>query len=127
MISDSNAYTLFVTNHEFEVWLMMHFEDIDCALTKSSIYRKLEDWLRITAYKKVKANMDIIKNLVSDNVQVEKAVTNAEKLQNMYDAEDKSIYKNIKEMNPYTNIHTLIKPIMYEITKSKANIKSQSS
>ncbi|MEG1531551.1 MAG: RloB family protein, partial [Lactococcus sp.] len=41
VVRSSREYELLISNHLFETWLLMHFEEVDTKLTKREIYRRL--------------------------------------------------------------------------------------
>lgn len=114
VITNSRDYTLYVSNLLFETWLLMHYEDVDKILKKREIYKRLTEKLQTEKYEKGKKG--IVRKIVADNQQIENAITNAERLEKIYDGGGKTIFSNIKEMNPYTNIHKLAEQLLYEIT-----------
>lgn len=116
VIVDSERYTLFVSNPLFETWLLMHFEEVDVVLKKKEIYLKLTEWLDIDKYKK--GQKGLTRKIIHDSKQIENAIINAENLKNKYTSAEKTIYFNIKEMNPFTNVHEIVELLMYEITRN---------
>lgn len=112
MINSSNNYSLLPSNYRFETWLLMHFEYIYERIKKRDISIHLANHLNHD-YKK--ADAGIIREILN-NGNVEDAIKNAYELENKYKVEGKTITSNIKEMNPYTNIHTLIEQFMAEIS-----------
>lgn len=107
-----NNFNLLVSNHFFETWLLMHFEEVECKLTKRQTYRRLSDHLS-SKYKK--GSKGRTREIVS-NGDIEKAISNALKLENQYNAQGKTIYDSIEDMNPYTNMHTLIEQLLLLIS-----------
>lgn len=112
MVSSSNEYSLLASNPCFEIWLLMYFENIDIRLTNKQIYKKLKPHLN-NDYKK--ADSGVIREIINTG-SVEEAIKNAYELHEKYKLENKSILKDIKEMNPYTNVHKLIEQFMLEIS-----------
>jgi hypothetical protein len=105
-------YELLISNHLFETWLLMHFEDVDKKISKREIYRRLSSHLRDAYSKGHKGKTrEIVKN-----GNIEKAIDNARALEKQYNAEGKSILTNIKDMNPFTNVYKLIEQFMVEIS-----------
>jgi hypothetical protein len=90
----------------------MHFEIVDSKLSKKKIYEKLEGHL---SNEYIKANTGIIREIIRKG-SVDDAIKNAQDLCNKYEAEGKTIELNIKDMNPYTNVHKLIEQFMLEIS-----------
>lgn len=75
--------------------------------------------------------MQIIREILN-NGNVEDAIKNGYELENKYKVQGKTITLNIKEMNPYTNIHGTIEQFMAEISlkfnsKNKLNTYTQES
>jgi len=114
VITASRDYTIYISNLLFETWLLMHFEEVGTKLKKPEIYENLTEHLQINKYKK--GQKGIVRKIVADNKQIESAISNAEKLSKIYDADEKSIYSDIQDMNPYTNIHILVEQLLHEIT-----------
>ena len=112
MNNSSHNYTLLISNYRFETWLLMHFEYIYERIKKRDISIHLANHLNHD-YKK--ADAGIIREILN-NGNVEYAIKNGYELENKYKVEGKTITSNIKEMNPYTNIHTLIEQFMAEIS-----------
>ena len=66
------------------------------------------------------AGLNIIKSACirySENLDIEKAIDNARTLEKLYAAEGKSIFTNIKDMNPFTSVYKLIEQFMIEISE----------
>ena len=114
VITSSRDYTLYISNLFFETWLLMHYEEVNMNLKKREIYKRLTEQLAIDKYEKGKKG--IVRKIVADNQQIENAIANAERLEKLYEDEGKTIFSNIKEMNPYTNIHKLVEQLLSEIT-----------
>ena len=112
VIRCSTDYELLVSNFLFETWLLMHFEEVDCKLTKRQTYTRLSDHLR-SSYKK--GHKGKTREIIQ-NGDIEKAIENARRLEEMYTSEGKSIFLNIEEMNPYTGVYTLVEQFMAEIS-----------
>ena len=51
VISAASEYELLISNHLFEIWLLMHFEDVNDKISKREIYRRLSSHLH-DAYSK---------------------------------------------------------------------------
>lgn len=112
VVSSDKGYTLLVSNFLFEVWLLMHFEDVDIHMSKQKIYDKLSSHLD-KEYKK--ADSGIIREIIN-NGNIEAAIRNARELEKKYELEGKTILSNIVDMNPYTNVYSLIEQFMVEIS-----------
>ncbi len=108
----SKDYNLLVSNHFFETWLLMHFEDVDTKLTKRETYQRLSSHLA-SKYKKGKKGRT---REIIQNGDVEKAIDNAKKLAKHFEDNSMTIYDSIEEMNPYTNIHILVEQLMLLIS-----------
>lgn len=104
---------LLISNHLFETWLLMHFEDVEEKLSKGEIYRRLSFHLHGTYSKGHKGKTrEIVRN-----GNVEKAIDNARILERRYAVEGKSIFTDIKDMNPFTSVYKLIEQFMVEISE----------
>lgn len=110
--ANSNGYHLLVSNHFFETWLLMHFEEVELKLTKRQTYARLSEHLN-AKYKKGQKGRT--REIIS-NGNIEKAIENAYNLEKRYKKLGKTIYDSIDEMNPYTNVHTLIEQLMLLIS-----------
>lgn len=95
-----------------EIWLLMHFENVTSKISKQKIYQKLGLHLG-KEYKK--ADSGIIREIIN-NGSIEEAIKNAYELEKRYELEGKTILSDIVEMNPYTNVHSLIEQFMIEIS-----------
>lgn len=112
VIRAAKDYELLISNHLFEIWLLMHFEDVKVRLSKREIYRRLSDHLH-SIYSK--GHRGKTREIVQ-NGDIEKAIDNAKALELQYVEDSKSVFTNIKEMNPYTSVHRLIEQFMVEIS-----------
>ena len=112
-LSCDKKYELLVSNYLFEIWLLMHFEDVDVKLSKREIYRRLSRHLRDSYSKGHKGKT----REIIQNGDIEKAIDNAKSLEKAYKVESKSIFLSIKDMNPYTNVYKLIEQFMAEISE----------
>lgn len=105
-------YTLLVSNHFFETWLLMHFEDVDTKLSKAKTYKRLSMHL---SSKYEKGRKGRTREIVQ-NGDIEKAIDNAKRLAKYYEGNSMTIYDSIDKMNPYTNIYTLVEQLMLLIS-----------
>ena len=112
VISDSDGYELLISNYLFEIWLLMHFEEISEDITKREIYRRLSSHLRDSYSKGHKGKT----REIIQNGDVGKAIDNANKIEQKYKALGCEVSKNIRDMNPYTSVHKLIEQFMAEIS-----------
>ncbi len=112
VINEAGDYKLLISNHLFETWLLMHFEDVEIKLPKRKIHAKLSEYL---CRKYSKGRKGITREIII-NGDIGKAIDNAKVLVSKYEAEGKTIYTNIDEMNPYTNVYELIEQFMVEIS-----------
>ncbi len=96
----------------FEIWLLMHFEEVDKKLRKKQLLEKLSSFLH-TGY--AKADEGQIRKIIQ-NGNVEKAIDNAERLEQKYAKEEKHICRDVEAMNPYTSVHHLVEQFMLEIS-----------
>lgn len=106
-------YELLISNHLFETWLLMHFEDVEEKISKKETYRRLSFHLH-TAYSK--GHKGKTREIVQ-NGSVEKAIDYARALEKKYRDEGKSIFTNVKDMNPFTSVYKLIEQFMVEISE----------
>ena len=110
--ANTNNYHLLVSNHFFETWLLMHFEEVDEKLSKRKTYERLSSHLT-SQYKKGQKGRT---REIILNGDVEKAIENARTLENRYIQLGKSIYDSIGDMNPYSNVYTLVEQLMLLIS-----------
>lgn len=113
VVRAARGYELLLSNHLFETWLLMHFEDAWVKLSKREIYRHLTEHLLGTYSKGQKGKT----REIIQNGSIEKAIDNAKALEQRYDEDGKSVFTNIKEMNPYTSVYKLIEQFMVEISE----------
>lgn len=112
VILAATDYELLISNYLFETWLLMHFEDIEEKISKGEIYQRLSAHIHNVYSKGHKGK---IREIIQ-NGNIEKAIDNARILEKKYTAEGKSIFTNIKDMNPYTSVYKLIEQFMVEIS-----------
>lgn len=112
VVQAANEYELLISNHLFETWLLMHFEDVETKLSKREIYRHLSEHLH-SSYSK--AHKGKTREIVQ-NGNIEKAIDNAKALEQLYAESGKSVFTSIEKMNPYTSVHKLIEQFMVEIS-----------
>ncbi len=110
--ANTNNYHLLVSNHFFETWLLMHFEEVDEKLSKRKTYERLSSHLT-SQYKKGQKGRT---REIILNGDLEKAIENARTLENKYIQLGKSIYDSIDDMNPYSNVYTLVEQLMLLIS-----------
>ena len=96
----------------FEVWLLMHFEQINDVISKRKIFQHLENYLK----RKYDKSDDGTIREITQNGSIENAIKNAYKLAVKFEQQDKFVYPNIKEMNPFTSVHELVEQFMVEIS-----------
>lgn len=114
MKNSDKEYKLLLTNIVFEVWLIMHFEELTNSITKTKSYVKMANYLGVDKYRsKEKASEGTIRKVIGDGSNVRKAIENAKTIELKY--KDSDIEKNLKDMNPYTTVHTLVEKILFEI------------
>ncbi|WP_010245742.1 RloB family protein [Acetivibrio cellulolyticus] len=112
VVMAAKDYELLISNHLFETWLLMHFEDVEVKLTKKQIYDRL---MRHLHGDYIKGHKGKTREIVQ-NGSIEKAIDNAKVLEQNYAIEGKSIFSNIKDMNPYTSVHKLVEQFMIEVS-----------
>ncbi len=113
VILSANGYELLISNHLFETWLLMHFEDVNEKISKREIYQRLSFHLQGDYSKGHKGKT----REIVQNGNIEKAIDNARALEKKYSDRGKTIFTNIKEMNPYTSVYKLIEQFMVEISE----------
>lgn len=113
VILSSKGYELLISNHLFETWLLMHFEELTEKLSKSQTYHRLTEHLH-KDYSK--GHRGKIRELIQ-NGDVEKAIENAKSLARKYHEHGKTEFTSINEMNPYTSVYKLIEQFMIEISE----------
>ena len=102
------GFILLVSNHFFETWLLMHFEDVDNALSKRKTYEHLSYHLS-TRYKK--AHKGLTREILQ-NGNINKAISFAKKLDEKYLFDGMSISSSIDKMNPYSNVYELVEQLL---------------
>lgn len=113
VVLEAMGYELLISNYLFETWLLMHFEDVNEKISKKEIYQRLSSHLHSTYSKGHKGKT----REIVQNGDIEKAIDNARTLEKLYAAEGKSIFTNIKDMNPFTSVYKLIEQFMIEISE----------
>lgn len=107
------GYELLISNYLFETWLLMHFEDIHEKISKREIYHRLSSHLQGNYSKGHRGKT----REIVQNGSIEKAIDNAKALEKQYAAAGKSIYADMKDMNPFTSVYQLIEQFMVEISE----------
>jgi hypothetical protein len=117
-LSSENEYNLLISNPLFEIWLLMHFEEVSSTLGKRTIYKKMEDHLNLDdkTYAKHKNDSGIIRQIISTE-SVKSAIDNAKTLEIFYNSQNKTFSTNLDELNPYTNLHTLVEQFLVAVSK----------
>lgn len=105
-----NNYKLLVSNPNFEIWLLMHYENINNKLSKYEIEKKLKERLNIEKYNK--ASEGYTRKIVGDGSRVKLAIENARKLDQEYQLEKLEIPNDITMMDPYTTVYRLMERII---------------
>lgn len=121
VIQDGKKYKLLISNHFFETWLLMHFEDLEPSskIGKPETFERLSNHLSST-YKK--ANKGIIREILQ-NGSLESAIENAKQLEQNYKEANYSIESDIKKMNPYSSVYRFAEILLYEISSIKPLIE----
>lgn len=116
MISSTNNYELLISNLLFETWLLMHFENVDLPLKKLNTLYKLAKALGMVGYTKKHKNKSGLTRKVLNCGNIKKAIENAEILHKKYEDSGQTIKRDIKQMNPYTTVHKLVKEFLIAIS-----------
>lgn len=103
----SNEYKLLISNPNFELWLLMHYENVNKKLTKSQINKKLKERMNVKKY--LKGSTGHISKIVGDGSRTILAIENAKKLEKRYISLE---INDIKKMDPYTTVHRLMELIL---------------
>lgn len=117
MLSSTNDYILSLTNLVFETWLLMHLEQVESTYsdTKTKIQNRLDASLG-KAY--VKADPGLIRQIVGNGDNLRNAISHARELDKRYKDQHLSMERDIRKMNPFTTVHTLMERILYEMQKT---------
>ncbi len=111
-------YNLLLTNLLFELWLLMHFEEITVPIRKIDIYNKLASRLNLLEYRSChKTSKGIIREILGDGSNVSNAIRNAIRLEEEMKNKGYKITENIGEMNPYTTMQDIMIPISDELER----------
>lgn len=113
VVLEASGYELLISNYLFETWLLMHFEDVEEKISKREIYRRLSSHLHSSYSKGCKGNT----REIIQNGNIEKAIDHARALERKYATEGKSIFSDVKAMNPYTSVYQLIEQFLIEISE----------
>ena len=92
----------------------MYFEDVDHKMSKAEVYRRLKEHLHDRKYRKGSSGK--IREIIH-NGDFKRAMNNAERLKKQYMKNGQTIYSDINEMNPYSNVHELVEQFMIAISK----------
>lgn len=113
-------YELLLSNYLFEIWFLMHFEEVEKRLSKRETYRHLSEHLHSTY---AKGNKGKTREIIQ-NGSIEKAISNAQRLDDKYKRDGKTVFSNIKEMNPYTSVYKLIEQFMIELSNTSDTVET---
>ena len=121
VIQDAKEYELLVSNHFFETWLLMHFEDLEptTKLRKKKTFEQLSNHLS-SPYEK--ANKGIIREILQ-NGSIESAIDNAKQLEQYYMGANLKIDSDIKKMNPYSSVYRFVEMLLFEISTIKQRVE----
>lgn len=119
MLSSTNNYTLALTNLSFETWLLMHFEQVELSYTntKSKVGKRLDAAL---GTKYIKGNSGHIRQIIGNGDNLRNAISHARILEERYQNDNLSLEKNIRQMKPFTTVHTLMERILNEMQKAES-------
>jgi hypothetical protein len=78
----------------------------------------MEDHLKLDdkTYAKHKNDSGIIRQIISTE-SVKSAIDNAKTLEIFYNSQNKTFSTNLDELNPYTNLHTLVEQFLVAVSK----------
>ncbi|MGN0595190.1 MAG: RloB family protein [Hominimerdicola sp.] len=114
--SSDNEYKLLISCLIFEVWLLMHFEDVEGdKLSKNTTYRKMSEYLRIDKYTKHKNDAEIIPEIIYKKGNIENAISTSKKLRNSYLQCNMNIETIIEEKLPYSQVDILVSQLVNAI------------
>lgn len=112
--NSESEYHLLVSSLLFEVWLLMHIEELDGdPLRKKSIAKRIEQHLGLLpdSYEKRKDDQGLIAKIILGYQNVEKAINNAENLRSLYDEKGYEMKDIISGYYPYSNVDELVKQL----------------
>lgn len=120
MIGSSNDFILDYSNLVFEIWLVMHFQEmtVDSRKTKAQVYSTMRDYLKVENYgSKEKAATGTIAALLGNDGddKIRAAIVNAKELETYWKEAGKNYQKDIETMNPSVSIHSLVERLLDEI------------
>lgn len=110
-----NDFSLLPSNCSFDIWLLMHFENVYAPLSKKEIFSKLAVALKIKSFDTKSKSSEGIMRKVIEHGDIKKAIENAKRLEQKYQNQHYLFEKDIQNMNPYTTVHNLIEQILIEI------------
>lgn len=118
MLSSTHNYILSLTNLSFETWLLMHFEQVEPSYTdtKTKISNRLEAAL---GKEYSKADSGLIRLIIGNGDNLRNAILHAHVLEERYRNLNLSLEKDIRQMNPFTTVHSLMERILNEMQKSE--------
>lgn len=124
MMDCENPYELYLTNDNFDIWLLMHLEVVtECFPNKTSLHKKLEEHLNVLDYKKIKNAPGKIRELLEyqKGINLENAIKNAKVLEEKMKMQNKDIKRDIKNMKPFTTMHHIMEKILEMLPKENTN------
>jgi hypothetical protein len=118
MLSSTNNYKLSLTNLLFETWLLMHFEQVEPIYTDTKT--KVGNRLDVALGKEYsKADSGLIRQIIGNGDNLRNAISHAHVLEDRYRDLNLSLEKDIRQMNPFTTVHSLMERILNEMQKSE--------
>lgn len=107
-----NEYQLLISNLLFESWLLMHLETLPAeTLKKSTIGKKLTDYLKLDDYEKHKDDKGIIAKLIKGEGNLANAIKNAKDLKQKYHDQGEDIKTIIQKQLPYSVVYELVEQL----------------
>lgn len=106
-------FVYYVSNRIFEIWLLMHCQQISDPLGKRKIYEKMREIYKCKNYgSKEKASPGLISRFLLDENDVLSAIKNAKELEERYKEENLFLKNSYKEMDPYSSVYLFMERIL---------------
>ncbi|MGB4698431.1 MAG: RloB family protein, partial [Methanothrix sp.] len=98
-LAEKNGIKIFLSNPCFEIWFLLHFEQVNKGVSREDLYEQLKKYIK--NYDKSGEVYHLLKDLQAN------AIANAERLNSMH--EENGISLSCNACNPSTQVFKMIK------------------
>ena len=98
-LAEKNGIKIFLSNPCFEIWFLLHFEQVNKGISREDLYEQLKKYVK--NYEKSSDVYHLLKDLQAN------AIANAERLNSMH--EENGISLSVGACNPSTQVFRMVK------------------